>query len=127
AHACAPLNLQRVAARNVDAARAEIQIVACQRRNENGPVFVCENRAARGKLMRDVPGAEPLASGQYGKSTRQVKTVRANHVKTTLAPSQACRLNIKVSQSETINARLGLILDVDAQPRYRRCSRYGEN
>src|SRR6476619_5958323 len=92
--ACSALNVQRITASNVDPAFAEIGVVACKRSDKGCPVLVGVDRAARGKLMRDVAGAEPLASRQRRGASRKIQTVRGDEIHTSETPSEQCRLNV---------------------------------
>ena len=57
------LDLEGIATSNVDATLAEVQIVACQRCNKNGSIFIGVDCAARGELMRDANGRLEMTDG----------------------------------------------------------------
>src|SRR5262245_6428842 len=59
---CASLHLQRVAAGDVDAALAEIQVVTCKGGEKGGPVSIGEDCAPGGELVRNVTRAHAAAS-----------------------------------------------------------------
>src|SRR5262249_1017746 len=100
-------------------------IVARKRCEKQVPILLGIDRAAHRKLMSDVARADAFAASQEKKTRRHIKTIRANQVETIPAPSQACRLNINVSESKSIKAHFGPIFDVksEASNRRGRCNR----
>ena len=98
---CSSLHLQRVAAGDVDAALAEIQVVARKRGEKGGPISVGEDRAARGELVRDVTRTEPAASRQRRSASRNIEAVGANEIHLIAAPTHARGLNVDVAQNRS--------------------------
>src|SRR5262249_13384715 len=120
ADACAPLNLNGVAARNVDAALTKVEIVASERGDEHLPGFVREDRTTGRELVRDLTAAEPLATRERRLSARQVKRVRADRIELLSPPSETHRLHIEVRQAEPVKAGFRPIMDIQTQVCHRR-------
>jgi hypothetical protein len=120
ADARASLDLERVAASNVDRALAKIEIVASERSEKNLPALIRKERTASRELVRDLTAAETLSASKWRSSARQVERVRADRIELLSPPSESKRLNIEVRQAEPIKARFGPVMDVQAQSRDRR-------
>src|SRR6185369_4873695 len=119
ADANAALDLERITANEVDAALAQVEVIAGERSSQNGSCIIAKDGSAHREFVCDVPAAESFSSCQGKVAGRQVDCIASDHVDLTVSPSKPRRLNEDVRQSETIEAGLGPVMQIEREARQR--------